>query len=140
MYAPFQNIFPCLPERLLSAIWRQQSRSRMRLGVNDNQRCFADLTRAGSLLILDNGYKTGNSHFTVPVWRLHDSFLGTNKQFLYFIAQNLNTRSSGGGTSRGRPGGRNGCCVDIMLVPLQVPPIIFALRVLLIHLERPLRS
>jgi hypothetical protein len=25
-------------------------------------------------------------------------------------------------------------------VPLQVPPIIFALRVLLIHLERPLRS
>src|SRR6266536_1113325 len=57
MYAPFQNIFPLLPERLLSAIRRQQSKSRMRLVVNDNQMCFADLIRAGSLLILDSGYE-----------------------------------------------------------------------------------
>jgi hypothetical protein len=90
----------------------------MRLGVKDNQRYLADLTRAGSLLILDSGHEQEIQVLTVPLWGLHDSLLGTNKQLLHLIAQNLNTRGSAVGTSRGRPGGRNGGRVDIILLLL----------------------
>jgi hypothetical protein len=55
--APFQNIFPPPSERLISEIRSQSSRRKMILEEIDRQRCFADLTTVGGLLILASSHE-----------------------------------------------------------------------------------